>query len=190
MILLNNVPLPDPIVHYAGHDIPPREPLMDVPVDPNVNYAGNTLPAQRVTPQPFKIDPTNNPSSIAIGGIFLPNSTQIIPKGEKILAESQILDGVSVFEHISRKAYEIDFDILIWDSTMNAPFPQQQINDIWNNIWLPNTVQTLQNTFLNGCGILQIIIKSISPMPKLGSTNVILRIKALENQVGTSINQQ
>lgn len=187
MIFLNNIPVVNPEVKYHGETIPPKGPLVDVLTDPTVNYAGKTLPQQRVTPQPFGIDPTNLPSSIVIGDIFLPYSTNIMIKGEKILAESQILDGVSVFEHISRKPYEIDFEILIWDSQSNAPFPQETINNIWSGIWITDTVQPLNNTFLNGIGILEIIIKSISPAPRLGSTNVMMKIKAFENQPGQTI---
>lgn len=177
---------------YAGKTLPQdAAPLADVPIDPNVNYGGKVLPQQSVTPQPYVVDQSNNPSAIAIGGIFLPATTQIILRGEKTIAESQIIDGVSVFEHISRKPYEIDFDIKIWQqdnsNLASTTFPQQQVNNIWNDIWSPNTVQILNNTYLNGLGVQQIIIKSISPMPQLGSTILTIRIKAFENQIGQTI---
>lgn len=192
MIFLNDTPMVDPNVPYQGYILPEdAQPLTDVPVDPNVYYAGSELPAQRVTPIGLITDLSNNPSSIALGvnGVYitLPASTQIILKGEKIIAESQILDGVSVFEHVSRKPYEIDFDVLIWNSSMNAPFPQDVINNIWNNLWVPNTILQLVNTYLNGLGVLQVIVKSINPTPKLGSTSVVLKLKLYENQVGQSI---
>lgn len=192
MGLINGVPLVDPNVKYAGKILPKdAAPLAEPPIDPNVFYAGKELPAEKTPIQIFGVDPTNDPSSIAIGGIFLPTSTQIIVRGEKILAESQIIDGVSVFEHISRKPYEIDFDIVIWQgdnsNRASTAFPQQQINDIFSLIWLPNSVQKVQNTYLNGLNIQQIIIKSVSPQPKLGSTNVVIRIKAYENMPGETI---
>lgn len=192
MGLINGQPLPNPEVQYAGKKLPQdATPLANPPIDPNVFYAGKQLPVQAVQTQPYVVDQSNNPSSIAIGGIFLPTSTQIILRGEKIIAESQIIDGVSVFEHISRKPYEIDFDITIWqgDNSNQAStrFPQQQINDIWSTIWAPNSVQNITNTYLNGLGIQQIIIKSINPQPKLGSTNVVMRMKCYENEAGQSI---
>ncbi len=183
----------DPNVPYQGYVLPAdAQPLTSVPIDPNVNYANHQLPRDKVQSLPIVIkDGTNNPSSIILSAgqnfVFLPASTQIILKGEKIIAESQILDGVSVFEHVSRKPYEIDFDILIWNSSYNAPFPQDVINNIWTDLWLPNTIVDVGNTYLNGIGIQQVIIKSINPAPKLGSTNVTLKIRCYENQIGQSI---
>lgn len=192
MGLINGIPLVDSSVNYAGKTLPEdAAPLGEPPIDENVQYAGKSLPSQKTPVQIFGVDPTNDPSSIAIGGIFLPASTQIVIRGEKIIAESQIIDGVSVFEHISRKPYEIDFDITIWQgdnsNQASTKFPQQQINDLWSLIWLPNSVQGVSNTYLNGIGIQQIIIKSISPQPRLGSTVLVMRIKAFENQVGQTI---
>lgn len=192
MGLINGQPLPDPNVNYAGRNLPAdAAPLAEPPINENVNYAGRTLPAQAVTPTPFTPDLSNNPSAIVIGSVFLPASTQINLRGEKIIAESQIIDGVSVFEHISRKPYEIDFDITIWQgdnsNLASTAFPQQQLNNLWTDVWQANTVQNLNNTYLNGLGIQQIIIKSIAPQPRLGSTVLVIRIKAYENQVGQTI---
>lgn len=192
MGLINGQPLPNTNVQYEGRTLPQDAAILgEPPINPTVKYAGFTLPNDAVQPQRQTQDPTNNPSGIQIGNVFLPATTQIIVRGEKIIAESQIIDGVSVFEHISRKPYEIDFDVTIWQGDnsdqASTSFPQQQINEIWNIIWQPNTVQTLNNTYLNGLGVQQIIVKSINPQPKLGSTNVIIRIKTYENQPGQSI---
>lgn len=192
MGLINGQPLPDPNVYYNGKVLPQdKAPLSEPEVNPDVFYHGSELPAQAKRPVQFTPDLSNNPSSIVIGNIFLPASTQVILRGEKIIAESQIIDGVSVFEHISRRPYEIDFDITIWQgdnsNQASTSFPQQQINNIFSDLWTPNTVQTINNTYLNGLGIQQIIIKSIAPQPRLGSTNVVIRIKAYENQLGQTI---
>lgn len=192
MGIINGIPLVNLTVQYEGYTLPQDAAILaDPPINPTVRYAGFTLPNDVLPPQKSIADPTNDPSSIVIGNIFLPASTQVILRGEKIIAESQIIDGVSVFEHISRKPYEIDFDIKIWqgDNSNQASrtFPQQQINNIWNDVWNPNSVQVLNNTYLNGLGIQQIIIKSINPMPQLGSTILTIRIKAMENQIGQSI---
>lgn len=192
MAIINGVPLINPNVQYQGYTLPADAARLDEPfIFENIHYDGKNLPSQKTPLQIFGIDPTNNPSDIAIGGIFLPASTQIMVRGEKILAESQIIDGVSVFEHISRKPYEIDFDITIWQqdgsNKASTTFPQGQINDIFSIIWLPNSVQKIQNTYLNGLNIQEVIVKSVSPQPKLGSTNVIMRIKCFENQPGETI---
>lgn len=192
MGLINGIPLVNENVQYQGYTLPAdAAPLADPPIDVNVFYNGKELPAQAVKPIPFVPDPSNSPSSIVIGAVFLPASTQVFVRGEKIIAESQIIDGVSVFEHISRKPYEIDFDVTIWQgdnsNQASVTFPQQQINNIWQSLWLPNTVQTLNNTYLNGLGIQQVIVKSIAPQPRLGSTVLVMRIKCFENQPGQTI---
>lgn len=192
MGLINGIPLDNPTVHYAGKSLPEdAAPLGNPPIDTTVFYNGKQLPQEAAKPISFVPDLSNNPSGIVIGSVFLPASTQVILRGEKIIAESQIIDGVSVFEHISRKPYEIDFDVTIWQSDnsnqASTTFPQQTINNIWTDLWIPNTVQTLNNTYLNGLGIQQVIVKSISPQPRLGSTVLIIRIKCYENQVGQTI---
>lgn len=189
---INGIPLVNPEIQYNGKTLPQdAAPLAEPPVDPTIWYNGRKLPEQAIAPTPFVVDQTNNPSSIIIGTVLLPASTQVILRGEKIIAESQIIDGVSVFEHISRKPYEIDFDVTIWqgDNSQQASttFPQQQINNLWSDLWIPNTVQTINNTYINGLGIQQIIIKSIAPQPRLGSTVIVIRIKAYENQIGQTI---
>lgn len=188
MPIINGIPIVDPNVFYAGKELPrDAAPLADVPIDENVQYAGKTLPAQAVKPIKPTYDATNNPKRIVIGTMPLPYSTNISLSGDKIIAESQIIDGVSVFEHINRKPYEIEFKFLIWDASFEPVFPQETINELWTDVWEPNTVQIIQNTYLNGLGISQIIIKSIKPMPRLGSKNVDMVIKAFENQVGQTI---
>lgn len=187
MGIINGIPLVNPEVQYAGKTIPPKPPLADVPIDTTVQYAGKDLPAQKTQVFAPTVDLTNNPGRIIIGNVILPTSTNIAIKGEKILAESQIIDGVSVFEHISRKPYEIEFKVLIWDDTFGSSFPQTTINNIWTNLWIPNTVQKVKNTYLNGLNIGEIIIKSVKPMPRLGSKNVDMIITAFENQPGETI---
>lgn len=188
MPIINGIPLVNSSVQYEGHTLPQdAAPLAPAPIDPNVQYSGYNLPAQKTQVFQPTVDLSNNPSRITIGGVILPGSTNISISGEKILAESQIIDGVSVFEHISRKPYEIEFKFLIWDDSFAPVFPQSEINNIWTNLWLPNTVQPVNNTYLNGLNISQLIIKSVKPMPRLGSKNVDMVIKAYENQVGQTI---
>lgn len=190
MPLINGVPIVKKEVQYDGKTIPrDAVPLVPVPIDPNVPYGGKILPAQATPKIDPIISPTNNPSLIKIGSTTLPASTNISLSGEKILAESQIIDGVSVYEHISRKAYEIEFKIMIYDASNNPVFPQSFITDIWDNVWINNTVQTVKNTYLNGLHIKEIIVRSIKPQPRLGSKIVDMVIKAVENQPGQTIIQ-
>jgi hypothetical protein len=190
MALINGQPIQNENVEYNGKILPrDAAALADPPFDTSVVYAGQEVTQMPAKFTPVQIDLTNNPGAIIIGSVTLPNNTNILINGEKIIAESQILDGVSVFEHVSRKAYEIEFKLKLYDpnNPSYSPFPQQQITNIWNNLWTNNTIYTVQNTFLNQLNISSIIIKSIKPSPRLGSPIVDMVIKAFENQVGQSI---
>lgn len=190
MPLINGQPIPNENVEYAGRNLPQDKAAIGLPpVDNNVPYNGKVLPEQKAAKVQPIFDPSNNPRLIIIGSTTLPTSTNISLSGKKILAESQIIDGVSVYEHISRKAYEIEFKIMIYDASSAPIFPQSFITDIWDSIWLPNTVQTIQNTYLNNLHIQEIIVESIKPQPRLGSKIVDMVIKTVENQPGYSIIQ-
>ena len=141
-------------------------------------------------------DATNNPSLIVINGITLPNNTVIYINGKKVFVQDKILDGVSVTERISREPYEIEFEGVLLiknsDGSLNYDltqyiFPQKALEQIWQKIWLPDTVQKIQNTYLNGLGVQQIIIESITPTTLRGSKDLPFRIKAIENVVGQTL---
>jgi uncharacterized protein DUF6046 len=172
-----------PIIFFDGR---PKQ-------DSNMYYNGKTLPRDAVAPQQQTIDFTNNPSLVTIGNgenaLSLPSDVMVMIEGEKIIAESVILDGVSVFEHIARKPYQVDFDCNIWDTDANGKdiFPQDLLDDIFTNVFLPNTVISVTNTYLNKLGIRELIIKSISPATVRGSFKIPLRIRCYENVPGQSI---
>jgi hypothetical protein len=163
------------------------------------------------------IDQSNNPSLVEFQYIidFTTNKTEIrwlplppdviiIIDGEKIIAESQILDGVMLFERVSRKPFDIDFNFTIRNNIDKSPsnssfqniinnvqynltnntgtkFPQDAINDYISILWNPNEVVKVRNTLLNGIGINELIIKKITITPIRGSTSVSGTIKCLEN---------
>lgn len=150
-------------------------------------YQGVQLPTNTPVKQPIK-DLSNNPSYIVIGGLTLPPDTCIYVDGEKVVAESKILDGVSVFERIMRRPYKIEFEMVMRSEDEDGYiFPQSELNDMWNNIWLPDTVQKIQNTHLNGIGILEIVILTVSTTTIRGSKNLPVRMTAVENVPGLSI---
>ena len=147
-------------------------------------------------PYDSKHDPTNNPSRLIIGSITLPTDVIIYINGKKVLVHDKILDGVSIIERISREPYEIEFECTLRQANENGQvnmdlttyiFPQKQLNLIWQKLWLPDTVQIVDNTYLNGLGISQIIIESITPLPKRGNKDIELRIKAYENVPGQTL---
>ena len=162
---------------------------------PSVNYAGKTLPQDAAPQQVVTIDPTNNPSAIQLDNgeeaITLPGDTIIRIEAEKIIAESKILDGVNVIEHIGRHPYKIEFSGKFRSLASNGidyVFPQDLLDDNWNYLWLPNTVLTLTNTYLNKLGIQQVVITSLNPEKVRGSKDVPFIIRCIENVPGTSLN--
>lgn len=154
-----------------------------------VNYHGGKYPRDKKAYQPPVTDLTNYPSLIIIGKILLPADTVIYLNGNKILAQSKILDGVSVVERISREPYELEFECVIraQDEKGNYIFPQDALDDFWVNVWLPDTVQTIQNTYLNKLGIQEMVIQTVTPTTVRGSKNIPLRIRGFENVPGQTI---
>jgi hypothetical protein len=186
----------DPNIHYAGKVLPrdAKKPVLasddTLGDDGAVTYNGKELPRDQVPYSPPTKDLTNNPSLVVIGGITLPVDTAIYLNGKKTLAVSIILDGVSVVERISREPYELEFECVLRKDAPNGMgyiFPQDDLDNLWSNIWMPDTVQTIQNTYLNKLGIQQIIIDAITPTTVRGSRNIPLRIHAYENVLGQSL---
>jgi hypothetical protein len=97
-----------PLVYYNGRVLPvqAKKPVQltgdTEGAQENVNYNGGQYPRDKKEYTPPAKDLTNNPSLVIIGGITLPADTIIYLNGEKTLAQSKILDGVTVMERISR----------------------------------------------------------------------------------------
>lgn len=164
-----------------------------------INYDGYNLPRDAKSFVPIPIDATNNPKLFIANqetpqAVTLPDDTMILIPGEKEIVETKILDGVSVTERISREAckIEIDFVLRSKDSTgttyTGGVFPQKLLEQLWSNLFLPDTVVKVQNTQLNGLGISELVIKSVTPTTQRGSTNIHVKIKAIENVPGQSLN--
>ena len=147
-------------------------------------------------------DPYNIPNIVQLIGsdftnIELPHDVIIYLNGEKVIATSKILDGVAVYEKILRNPCEIKFEFTIRQtqaqdqnrqdySVYNLPskdfvFPQKVAQNYFNQIWLPDSILSVTNTYLNGLGIFELIIKSIDMQGVRGSTNLPCIINCLEN---------
>lgn len=160
-----------------------------------IRYEGYTLPRDAKKPTPIPLDATNNPKLLITNAgtpqsITLPEDTVIHCPGEKQLVETRILDGVSVTERINRDPYQIEFEFTLRATDASGTtftggaFPQKLLESVWNNLWLPDTVVKVQNTYLNGLGVSEIIIKKIKPTTVRGSTNIHVEISAIENVPG------
>lgn len=133
---------------------------------------------------------TNNPSivifEIVSNGVkftvTLPIDVIIGLDGDKVIAESKILDGTVVYERISRKPFEVNFEFTIrdTDSTGKYIFPEQKIKDLMDQIWFYDQVISVQNSFLNALHIKNIVLQPITFTTIRGNTNVICSIKAKE----------
>lgn len=185
----------DTSVYYNGKILPqdakrPVQVTGDTdPVPEQVPYNGGEYPRDKKTYNPPPKDLTNNPGLVKIGGITMPADIVIYLNGSKVLAQSKILDGVSVIERIMRDPYELEFECTVraQDADGNYIFPQDALDNLWANVWLPDTVQTIDNTYLNKLGIREIVIQGITPTTVRGSKNIPLRIRALENVPGQTI---
>lgn len=201
----------DPNVNYHGKTLPKdKAPARVFTTDPNVNYNGLVLPAQRTQVKTPVLDETNNPSLVIINGITLPGDVHISFPDKNIIVQTQILDGVSVFERINRAPVEIELEFTLRMQEINGTqyngvtppqglalsgipqniFPQSYLEDVWNNIFLPRSVLTIQNTMLNGLGISQVVVESFHPYTVKGSTNLPCRLRCYENVYGLPINMK
>ena len=152
-------------------------------------------------------DNSNNPSLVQFsnpkptgldeGGLqaqnllTLPYDVMISIDGEKIIAESQILDGEAVFERVSRKPREIVFDFTFREIGVvqttkgffnDYIFPQNSLVEL-NSWWEVNGILKVYNTLLNKLGITEIICLKHSINTIRGSVNVPVILPCKENYV-------
>ena len=136
-----------------------------------------------------RIDKTNNPSLVVLNGVTLPGDVIITTSDEKIIAETNILDGAVVFEHIRRNPKEVNFDFTFREINtgqyVNANiggyvFPQYMIENFIEAVWEADSILSVTNTMLNGIGIYNLIFKTMSMTTIRGNTNVLCSIKTLE----------
>lgn len=206
-LIIRRTFITDPNVPYAGKVLPKDRVPIKIPVtDPDVPYAGAVLPRDKVIPVPFS-DPSNTPGFINLGGIILPPDTVITPiEGKKLLVQTVILDGPSVFERVTRHPTKIEIECILrmqnqggqnFYNTNNQPpgltgpinnvFAQQYLHDVWFNIFLPDSVLTIQNSMLNNLNISQVIIENCVAGTVRGSTNIPVKISCWENVPGQSL---
>lgn len=155
------------------------------------------MPSDKSPINIFPIDLANNPKRIVLNGFELPQDSVIRWDAEKVIAESQILDGVSVYERIARKPYVIDLYCTFRqknDSTIaGAPqylFPQDLIDEFIKQAWVPNQLLTIENTLLNSIGITEVVFIKHSVDTIRGSLNVPVTINLKENYTPTGTQGQ
>lgn len=167
-------------------DTPTAPQQLSVTTTPQIKSGLYILPA----------DTTNNPSRILIGGVLLPSDCVPYITPEKTIVLDKILDGVAITEKIQREPYELEFEFVLREKTEAGSlnydktqyiFPQKAFENIWQKLWLVDSVQKIENTFLEGLGIQEMIIRSITPTVFRGSKNMNVRIRGYENVPGQTL---
>jgi hypothetical protein len=132
-----------------------------------------------------------------VGGVQLPADVNILPDFEKFIVLDNILDGVPITEYVGRKATQFTItatfrayykapEISALDFSPNK-FPQEDIEQFFQNVYQPNGSLTIQNSILNGLGITSIIINKMSLKFVNGSTNVNLTLHCYEDVAGANL---
>jgi hypothetical protein len=139
--------------------------------------------------------------------IELPADTTIQTSASKLLAKSQIIDGVAVFERITRAPIELNFDFTYMQYNDGKPvtpenkapimnifkvgivkdrniyqYPINLIKDFYDKIYTKGAVITLKNNYINTAfGIMNIILEDFQTTQERGSMFIGGRLKAYED---------
>jgi len=134
----------------------------------------------------------------------LPFDVIIRINGSKLLAKSQILDGATVFERITKQVHEIQFDFTLRDISAQAAaqmdsiypvskYPYQNkfivaiewLNFFIQNIWNKDAVLQVDNILLKTIGIQQVIVDSYSINTIRGNVDMPMTLKCYEDYYST-----
>jgi hypothetical protein len=150
-----------------------------------------------------QITDNNNVSQVVLGGYTLPYDVTIQITAGKMIAQSQILDGVAVYERVTRKPYEIEFEFVMRSKnttqrtatlgSFSLPlaiqtqwvFPLNETTEMMQKIWVKDQVLEVDNVYLNKLGIKQVILQDIQLTTIRGKTDVPVRIKCTEDYYST-----
>lgn len=204
-------------VPYEGKVYPrDKAPYTGPPqANPSIVYDGLVLPEQGKFAPPIIADPTNMPNLVVLGtlgsivspfagavstpppatGQSLPNGAVVLPGDvmididvAKTVGVTTIIDGVEVTQHIRRRANVIKFNFTIRaNNGQDWIFGQDFLDDLYQKIYLPNSVIYVQNTMLNKLGIQQLIVWDGNIGTQRGSINIPMNLTFRENIPGKSL---
>jgi hypothetical protein len=133
----------------------------------------------------------NNPDSFQ-----LPLDVDISFSGDKLIAQSQILDGVAVYERVTRKPFEINFSFTLRETQITSStlgfhrdrfiFPMELSKEFHQKVWLKDEVLKVDNIWLNKLGILQVVLNDMQVGTKPGNTDIFIKMKCTEDTYSTS----
>lgn len=163
-----------------------------------INSTDNSTNTQQAQKRSSKsninqVDPGNNPARIvftSINGydIELPPDTMVKIDGQKVIENNAILGGVSVYDHVKRGPYTVDFECTLTQMQNNRYlFPQAKLITLWDRLFMPNESLWIENTYLNGLGVYELIVSEMEIGTSQGAMKLSLTIKAHENEINYSL---
>jgi hypothetical protein len=129
----------------------------------------------------------------------LPADVIITINGSKLISQSQILDGVAVFERVTRKPCDINLDFTLRQVTTEENtvssfgktqtisqtskwvFPMDEINYFFQKIWVKDSVLKIDNDLINNIGIYNVIVDSFDLATIRGNVDVPVKLKCFED---------
>jgi len=124
----------------------------------------------------------------------LPPDVVINVNAGKQINKVQILDGVAVFERVTRTPIEIEFDFTFREISQtggNIPkqsrfiFPLNEARAFMQQLWRKDEVLKVDNGYLNSIGVTNIIVNDMSLMTIRGNTDVSVKMKCFEDYYAT-----
>ena len=120
---------------------------------------------------------------VTLNGLTLPNDCIFSPEFEKTIAKSQIVDGVEVFQRISRKSTSVTFDFTLRQEITTEGtflqankdeyvFPIDKLIELYTETFKPDKVLTVNNIVLNRLGIKLLIVEKFRPTLIRGSVSI------------------
>jgi hypothetical protein len=154
-------------------------------------------------------------SVVKLGGVQLPRDVMFSLNSTKVIAQSQVLDGAMVFERVSRKPFDVDFDFVLRglkqnndrryfkNIDFNRPSQKQWVvalsdtegeggtiqsiglQTLFDKIWVKDTVLPVENNMLGKLGIFNLIITDIQITTVRGNIDIPIKLKCVEDVYST-----
>lgn len=141
----------------------------------------------------------NDVNIVKLNGYTLPEDVQFSINYDKMIAQSQILDGVVVYERVTRKPAEITFEFTLREKKSKTPvigvggaelnlatqtkyvFPMQLSKEIIQSVFNVDSVLKVENSYLNSVGIFQVVVSEMGIQLNRGTVNVPVRMRCYED---------
>ena len=145
---------------------------------------------------------------VKLNGYLMPSDIQYDLSFDKMVAESQILDGAIVYERVTRKAVQIDFKFTVRSYEVSQPervvgifgkefkfpevktedyyFPDTEFSEFYTKVFKIDNIIQVENSFINKLGITELVVRDMQVETILGNTDIRVKLKCSENYVPQS----